>query len=290
MGVPKQKWTPEEEAALKAGIAKYGPGKWSTILKDSEFFSVLRLRSNVDLKDKWRNMNVMASGGGSRQRARHEKSKTQLIHMPENISIAPNEEHDMPICIPDPPTTFAGSLQNSSSKMPIPRLDSLILDTIVNLKESRGSSLAAISNYVEEKYSAPPNLEKLLKVELKTLIDGGKLIKVKHRYRIKPNCSPSGLKKNPSPLLQGVTQEFCPVSSTKILTKADVDAELEKMRSMTPQQAAAMAVKAVAEAEVALSEAEKAAREAEAAEAEAELAKKFAAAAMQALKQTALCT
>lgn len=50
MGVPKQKWTSEEEAALKAGIAKYGPGKWSTILKDPEFSSVLHLRSNVDLK------------------------------------------------------------------------------------------------------------------------------------------------------------------------------------------------------------------------------------------------
>lgn len=50
MGAPKQKWTPEEEAALKAGIAKYGVGKWSTILKDLEFSDVLRSRSNVDLK------------------------------------------------------------------------------------------------------------------------------------------------------------------------------------------------------------------------------------------------
>ena len=50
MGAPKQKWTPEEEAALKAGIAKYGVGKWSTILKDPEFSAVLRSRSNVDLK------------------------------------------------------------------------------------------------------------------------------------------------------------------------------------------------------------------------------------------------
>lgn len=50
MGAPKQKWTSEEEAALKAGISKYGIGKWSTILKDPEFSSVLRARSNVDLK------------------------------------------------------------------------------------------------------------------------------------------------------------------------------------------------------------------------------------------------
>lgn len=50
MGAPKQKWTAEEEAALKAGIARYGVGKWSTILKDPEFSGVLRSRSNVDLK------------------------------------------------------------------------------------------------------------------------------------------------------------------------------------------------------------------------------------------------
>lgn len=50
MGAPKQKWTQEEEAALKAGVVKHGAGKWRTILKDPEFSSVLYLRSNVDLK------------------------------------------------------------------------------------------------------------------------------------------------------------------------------------------------------------------------------------------------
>jgi len=50
MGAPKQKWTPEEEAALKAGIVKHGAGKWRTILKDPEFSRVLYMRSNVDLK------------------------------------------------------------------------------------------------------------------------------------------------------------------------------------------------------------------------------------------------
>ncbi|RVW31324.1 Telomere repeat-binding factor 1 [Vitis vinifera] len=70
MGAPKQKWTPEEEAALKAGVVKHGAGKWRTILKDPEFSGVLFLRSNVDLKDKWRNMSVMANGWGSREKAR----------------------------------------------------------------------------------------------------------------------------------------------------------------------------------------------------------------------------
>lgn len=50
MGAPKQKWTQEEESALKSGVIKHGPGKWRTILKDPEFSGVLYLRSNVDLK------------------------------------------------------------------------------------------------------------------------------------------------------------------------------------------------------------------------------------------------
>jgi myb proto-oncogene protein len=50
MGVPKQRWTSEEDAALRAGIAKHGVGNWRMILKDPKFSSILRYRSNVDLK------------------------------------------------------------------------------------------------------------------------------------------------------------------------------------------------------------------------------------------------
>jgi hypothetical protein len=50
MGVPKQRWTAEEEAALRAGVARHGVGNWRTILKDPEFSSTLCYRSNVDLK------------------------------------------------------------------------------------------------------------------------------------------------------------------------------------------------------------------------------------------------
>jgi Myb-like DNA-binding domain len=50
MGAPKQKWTAEEESALKAGVRKHGIGKWRNILRDPEFSMDLRLRSNIDLK------------------------------------------------------------------------------------------------------------------------------------------------------------------------------------------------------------------------------------------------
>ncbi|XP_017233009.1 telomere repeat-binding factor 1 [Daucus carota subsp. sativus] len=81
MGAPKQNWTSEKEAALKAGVKKHGAGKWLTILKDPEFSGLSYLRSNVDLKDKWRSMSVIANGRGSREKARlalermHQSSK-----------------------------------------------------------------------------------------------------------------------------------------------------------------------------------------------------------------------
>lgn len=69
-----------------------------------------------------------------------------------------------------------------------------------------------------------------------------------------------------------------------ILSKAQIDLEIAKMRTMTSQEAAAAAARAVAEAEAAIAEAEEAAREAEAAEADAEAAQSFAEAAMKTLK------
>jgi len=64
-------------------------------------------------------------------------------------------------------------------------------------------------------------------------------------------------------------------NNAKQLTKPQVDADLEKMKGMTKEEAAAFAAKAVAEAEVAIAEAEEAARIAELAENDAETAKAF---------------
>lgn len=87
-------------------------------------------------------------------------------------------------------------------------------------------------------------------------------------------------------LLEGVQKDSSKVEKNgiKIVTKAQIDAELEKMRNMTPEEAAAAAAQAVAEAEAAIAEAEMAAREADEAEAEAEAARCFAEAAQKALK------
>uniref|UniRef100_A0A453LQX0 Uncharacterized protein n=1 Tax=Aegilops tauschii subsp. strangulata TaxID=200361 RepID=A0A453LQX0_AEGTS len=73
----KQKWTSEEEAALRAGIARYGVGSWRLILKDDDFRSILSCRSNVDLKDKWRNINVFFTESGSMDKGRTAMKKNR---------------------------------------------------------------------------------------------------------------------------------------------------------------------------------------------------------------------
>lgn len=110
---------------------------------------------------------------------------------------------------------------------------------------------------------------------------------MKRKYIIAPTLVLSDRRRIPSvPLLESSQRISSRVDSDDIntLTKAQVDFELTKMRSMTPQEAAVAAARAVAEAEVAIAEAEDAAREADAAEADAEAAQAFAEAAMKALE------
>lgn len=58
-------WTPFEESALTRGFAQYGAlsNSWALILADSSLGETLKARSNVDLKDKWRNMQKAAARG-----------------------------------------------------------------------------------------------------------------------------------------------------------------------------------------------------------------------------------
>ncbi|XP_068342836.1 telomere repeat-binding factor 2 isoform X1 [Pyrus communis] len=290
MGAPKQKWTSEEEEALKAGVLKHGAGKWRTILTDPEFNTILHLRSNVDLKDKWRNINVTAIWG-SRQKAK--------LALKRNLPTPKHENNNNPLAVSTviqshkevvdaKPLAISGgksqTTESKDSKHPISRLDHLILEAITNLKEPGGSDRAAIVMYIEEQYWAPPNLKKLLSSKLKHMTTNRKLVKVKHRYRIPAT---SEKRRSSSALLPNGKQKDSSrtdKSDVNILTKSQVDADLTKMRSMTAQEAAAAAAQAVAEAEVAIAAAEEAAREAEAAEAEAEAAQVFAKAAMKALK------
>ncbi|CAN1343002.1 Telomere repeat-binding factor 2 [Linum perenne] len=282
MGAPKQKWTAEEEAALKAGVVKHGTGKWRTILMDPEFSSVLRLRSNVDLKDKWRNINVTAIWG-SRQKAKLALKSGSLTPKRDESSSTPTSVIPYNEEVPDPKPVAAsgGTLPSRGSKELLPKLGSLILEAITTLREPSGSDRASIAMYIEKKLLAVPNLRKLLAGKLKLLTASGKLVKVKHRYIIAPPSSTisegkvDGKQKNTSNLDD---------ISNRILTKSQVEQEILRIQGMTAEEAAAAAAKAVAEAEVAIAEAEEAAREAERAEAEAEACQVFAEAAKKAYR------
>ncbi|KAI3774662.1 hypothetical protein L1987_49221 [Smallanthus sonchifolius] len=291
MGAPKQKWTSEEEAALKTGVVKHGAGKWRTILKDPEFSSVLYLRSNVDLKDKWRNMSVMANGWGSREKARLALKRVHHVSKDDNpLALTSIDHSDEDSGDGRPLPSSSGSPQIGSSKRSMIRLDNLIMEAINNLKEPGGSNKTTIGTYIEEQYWAPPNFKRLLSMKLKFLTQIGKLVKTKRKYRIASANAITDSKKMPTMLrLEGKQKGSSSVSRVdkdeiSVPTKSQIDLELQKMRSMTPQEAAAAAAQAVAEAEAAIAEAEEAAREAEAAEADAEAAQAFAEAAMKTLK------
>ncbi|KDP44512.1 hypothetical protein JCGZ_16345 [Jatropha curcas] len=289
MGAPKQKWTAEEEAALKAGVIKHGAGKWRTILKDPEFSGVLYLRSNVDLKDKWRNMSVMANGWSSREKSKlavkrvHHVPKQEENPMGLNTVVQSDEDFSdtKSIVVSNPMMQTVGPRRSTV------RLDNLIMEAITTLKEPGGSNKTTIAAYIEEQYWPPHDFKKILSAKLKYLTSNGKLIKVKRKYRIAPTSTFSDRRRNSSMLFLEGRQRISPKverDDFSMLTKAQIDLELAKMRTMSAQEAAAAAARAVAEAEAAIAEAEEAAREAEAAEADAEAAQAFAEAALKTLK------
>ncbi|XP_028782027.1 telomere repeat-binding factor 1-like isoform X1 [Neltuma alba] len=287
MGAPKQKWTQEEEAALKAGVVKHGVGKWRTILKDPEFSSVLYLRSNVDLKDKWRNLSVMANGWSSRDKSRLAVRRAhQVPKQDENVMTAPSVASDEELMDARAPQVPRDMLQIPGPKRSIVRLDNLIMEAIASLREPGGSNKTNIAAYIEDQYGAPPDFRRLLSTKLKSLTASGKLIKVKRKYRIAPMPSYPDRRRNSSVLLSDARQRISmkiDKDEANVITKSQIDSELAKIRSMTAQEAAAVAARAVAEAEAAIAEAEEAAKEAEAAEADAEAAQAFADAAMKTL-------
>ncbi|XP_073122509.1 telomere repeat-binding factor 1-like [Henckelia pumila] len=287
MGAPKQKWTPEEEAALKAGVLKHGPGKWRTILKDPQFSGVLYLRSNVDLKDKWRNLSVMTNGWGSRERTR---LTLKRMHPPKHgdssAALSSLSQSDEELPSGRPLATSGGSSPNDGPKRCVMRLDNLIMEAINNLREPGGSNKATIASYIEDQYWAPPNFKRILSAKLKHLAANGKLIKMKRKYRIAAISTLSERINSAAPAPEGRQKISQKIDRDDIshFSKSQIDLELVDMSNMTPQEASAAAAQAVAEAEAAMAEAEAAAREADAAEADAEAAQAFADAALKTLK------
>ncbi|CAL4978025.1 unnamed protein product [Urochloa decumbens] len=290
MGAPKQRWTSEEDAALRTGVARHGVGNWRTILNDPQLSSILRYRSNVDLKDKWRNMNITVTPLGSRDKVRTAAKKARAATKNDDHStsiITITSDADDEIIDAKPIVSVSSEAWNTSiSKESHSRLDKIILEAIKNLNEPTGSHKITIANYIEKQYWPPKDFDQLLSAKLKDLATSGKLKKVRRKYRIAPS-SPRLEGRSPKMLLlEDVQKDPLKVGNgaSKSLTRSQVDAELARMATMTPEAAAAAAASAVEEAEAIIAEAEAAAREAEAAEAEAQAAQAFAEAAFLTLK------
>ncbi|KAH6761678.1 hypothetical protein C2S52_019111 [Perilla frutescens var. hirtella] len=186
MGNPKQKWTSEEEEALRAGVAKHGAGKWKNIQRDPEFNHLLFSRSNIDLKDKWRNLSV-ANGQGSREKSKAPKTKANPAEAPatplpvaqSSASIAPSTQ--------DVSTDVV--MVDSSRLLPegnnAAKYNAIIFEALSTLKEPNGSDSSAIATYIEQRQEVPQNFKRALSSRLRRLVQQDKLEKVQNCYRIK---------------------------------------------------------------------------------------------------------
>ncbi|XP_020099057.1 single myb histone 4 [Ananas comosus] len=181
MGAPKQKWTSEEEEALRAGVDKHGAGKWRTIQKDPEFSHCLATRSNIDLKDKWRNMSISANGQGTREKVRTPKVKSlQATPSSSSQGVAVSVQRK------DEATTAAVDRANSSqdAKNP-PRYNAMIIEALAALQEPNGSEIGAICSFIEQKHEVPQTFRRLLSSKLRRLAAQSKIEKVQKGYRLK---------------------------------------------------------------------------------------------------------
>ncbi|KAL6882087.1 hypothetical protein ACP4OV_011559 [Aristida adscensionis] len=180
MGAPKQKWTPEEEEALRRGVLKHGAGKWRSILKDPKFSPVLSSRSNVDLKDKWRNLCFSVGGQGSR-----EKLRVPKITGPSAASSSTARG----LLLSTPNKVDEASVPADAEKRPQhgktpPKYGAMILEALSELKEPNGSEINAIYSFIEKRHEVQPNFRRLVSSNLRRLIESKKVEKVDNYYRL----------------------------------------------------------------------------------------------------------
>ncbi|KAL8139210.1 hypothetical protein V2J09_005231 [Rumex salicifolius] len=154
MGNPKQKWTPEEEEALRAGVAKYGAGKWKFIQRDPQYNRHLHSRSNIDLKDKWRNINAAAGQGSRTLKAKISQESTVTSPLLDDQTTAPalSVLHD---------SHTSKDLPDIKSHL---RYDTTVIEGLSSStsKESNGLDTRSLVNFNKQRVKVPQNVNKLL--------------------------------------------------------------------------------------------------------------------------------
>ncbi|KAH6817200.1 hypothetical protein C2S51_000803 [Perilla frutescens var. frutescens] len=212
MGNPKQKWTAEEEEALRAGVAKHGAGKWKNIQRDPEFNHLLFARSNIDLKDKWRNLSV-ANGQGPRDKSKAAKAKGNPADSPAaprpiaqtSASVAPSsKDASKDVVMPDSSRPLPEGINAS-------KYNAMIFEALSALKDVNGSDSGTIAHYIEQRFEVPPNFRRALTSRFRTLVQQEKLEKVQSFYKIKNGAVADT--RPPAPRQKEVQQPRPPIQS-----------------------------------------------------------------------------
>ncbi|CAH2037147.1 unnamed protein product [Thlaspi arvense] len=196
MGNQKLKWTAEEEDALLAGVKQHGPGKWKNILRDPNFADQLSNRSNIDLKDKWRNLSVAPDIQGSKDKTRTPKVKAAAFELAAIAAAATNTSSPTAISSPVAPIlrSVSSDVSNDDNCNVVvdaknaPRYDGMIFEALSALPDANGSDVSAIFNFIEQKkHEVPPNFRRILGSRLRRLAAQGKLEKTQNFYKMNAN-------------------------------------------------------------------------------------------------------
>ncbi|CAL1413976.1 unnamed protein product [Linum trigynum] len=251
MGNPKQKWTAKEEEALRAGIAKHGTGKWKNIQQDPEFNPHLSTRSNIDLKDKWRNMSV-----GSGEKSRTPKPKLAAADAAVAAAV-PMPIAQAPAPLPTPaaaavaiaPTSTDVTMEDTKPVVMVgtevkiaSKYDPMIFEAIAALTrvETNVVDISAIISFIEQRQELPQNGRKQVTSRLRRLVQKEKLEKIQNSYRFKES-NPTTVTNAP-PVTQAPSPKkevkSIPLKSTDLVTSDE-----------TVEEAAVSAACRIAEAE-----------------------------------------
>ncbi|KAI3759773.1 hypothetical protein L6452_07820 [Arctium lappa] len=179
MAKQKQKWTTEEEYALCAGVEKHGHGRWKVILSDPEFSSSLANRSNIDLKDKWRNLGVNGGMSSSKEKVRTPRLEgvptNSLLSSPEPLSAVPLLE-------------YGGTAEPSRSSLDRkkdPEYEAMIFEALFNIDDPNGPDANKILDFIELRYEVPQGFRRSAASKLRRLVLTGELEKVDNCYKFK---------------------------------------------------------------------------------------------------------
>lgn len=254
----------------------YGIGKWRLIQKDAELGSVLRQRSNVDLKvrgrressrgcggcsprrtqDKWRNMHPNDQAGDVQAKYAVDRSQAQFV--PPERATKPKGSKAARAAAAEPPVDVGAPGAQAAAR----QIETLVFEAVRTLKHA--ATMDGIAVAIEDQYDVPAKFRDQLKEHLRSLVASGKLTKNKNAFAV-PTVA-RGASAGPTSFED---LKHVGYRTPRLPGGTKVPEFLVNGKRLTAEEIAEDAERAVREAEDAAAEAEAAAREAERAEAEA---------------------